>query len=740
VQASAGLDAGVPLFTALLNYRHGTASFAHAGRLPAQLGGIEHLSAREQSSYPLVLSIDDLGRDIWLTAQGRGRISADQVAALVEQALRSLVHALEHAPATPASDLALLDEAELERILVGWNDTAAPFPATRCVHELVEAQARATPDAAALATGPLHLSYAELNRRANRLAHLLRARGAGPERLVAVCMAQPADAVIAFLAILKAGAAYLPLDPGSPAERLAYMLDDSRPAILLTDTTLDALVEDAVAGLDPSPSIIRPADERLDVLPEADIPVAASGVRPDSLAYVIYTSGSTGTPKGVMIEHRALCNKIATLGGRLAIEAGEGYTLLSAPTFDAFVEQMFLPLTRGAKLIGFPGLPRLDTRHIWDIVVTERRTTLHCTPSLMRTLMQDAPAAIPTTRIILGGDRLDSSLVSELLERWPEARIYNLYGPTEATIDAAGTVIAAGAVPDPIPIGAPLENYRIYILSSDMKPVPPGVVGEICIGGLGLARGYLNRPELTAEKFVTDPFMAGERLYRTGDVGRHRADGTIEFVGRNDDQVKVRGFRIELGEIESQLMKHAAVAEAVVVAWDDGQGDKRLLAYFTAADQAAPIPVEDLRAALSRSLPPYMVPAGFVQLAAFPITPNGKLDRKALPAPGSDAYGASSFAPPEGPVEEALAALWAELLGIEQVGRHDNFFDLGGHSLLAMRLLERMRRLGFAADVRALFSAPTLAELAARVAAPAAVDPEPSSQDGSISSPGKADA
>jgi acyl-coenzyme A synthetase/AMP-(fatty) acid ligase len=390
-----------------------------------------------------------------------------------------------------------------------------------------------------------------------------------------------------------------------------------------------------------------------------------------------------------------LFNKIHTLSRTFGIGPGEAYSLLASLTFDGFIEHFLLAVCSGARSVGFPGLEQLGPREIWDILVRNRVDYLNCTPALMRLLVQHAPPTVPCTRFVLGGDRVDQKLVEAIFRLRPDATVWNTYGPTEATIDATACALTADSDHGYVPIGKPLPNYRIYILSEALMPQPIGVAGEIHIGGTGLARGYLHRPDLTAERFLPDPFVPGQRMYKTGDIGRFRADGNIEFVGRNDFQVKVRGYRIETGEIEAALASHPDVSDGCVVALPDPSGDKRLVAYWTPRHSACETGAAAIRAHLSEQLPHHMIPAAFVRLEALPLTRNGKLDRKALPEPESDAYAAAAYEPPAGALEETLAQIWAECLGLERVGRHDNFFELGGHSLLAARVIALVRdRLG----------------------------------------------
>ncbi|MCL2714513.1 MAG: amino acid adenylation domain-containing protein [Alphaproteobacteria bacterium] len=600
----------------------------------------------------------------------------------------------------------LLGAEERRRIVEDWNDTAAVWPEDSCLHELFEAQVSHAPDAVAVVVPGGDLSYGELNARANRLAHYLRAGGVGPDERVAISVERGVAMVVAMLAVLKAGGAYVPLDPSYPQARLFHMLADCGPVALLSDAAGRA----ALAGQRIDIPVIAIDDDAPWAQESACNPKRASGLTPRHLAYVIYTSGSTGTPKGAMVEHRGLSN-MATAQNRLfRVMPGSRLFQFSSFSFDSCASETFTTLCAGGTLcIPPPGV--LAGAALAEVVVRWNVSHLVLTPAVLASLPQDCTLDSVTTLVVVG----DASTV-ELTRRWATSgrRYVNAYGPTETSICASMGECRAEDGGNP-PIGRPIANVQIHILDRYGAPVPAGVAGEIHIGGVGVGRGYLNRPDLSAERFVADPFAPepGARMYRTGDLGRWRSDGTIEYLGRNDFQVKIRGFRIELGEIEARLKDHAGVCEAAVIAREDAPGDRRLVAYYVGE---AATRVEDLRDHLSGRLPDYMVPTAFVRLEALPLTPNGKLDRDALPLPTQDACSARAFEPPVGEVEEMLAALWSELLKIDPVSRHDDFFALGGHSLLAITLIERLRQQGFEADLRVLFAAPTLARLAASLA------------------------
>ncbi|MFN9635612.1 MAG: non-ribosomal peptide synthetase, partial [Synechococcaceae cyanobacterium] len=636
--------------------------------------------------------------------------------------------------------LAVLPHAERQQVLEGWNATEVDVPRNQCVHQLFEAQTERTPDAVALVFEERTLTYAELNIRANRLANHLINLGIRPDNRVAIAVERSVEMVVGLLAILKAGGAYVPLDPSYPEERLVFMLQNTSPVALLVHAATQERFS-SLAGAVPMVDLDAEAPDWAELSATNPNPVTL-GLGPNHLAYVIYTSGSTGKPKGVMVEHRGVCNLVTAQIQEFGLQPDSRVLQFASISFDACVSEVFITLSSGALLL----LPSPQTKLVGEALVgtIAAHAISHATlpPSVLATVPEDA--RLPTlSTLIAAGERLPK----ELARRWAsDRRLINAYGPTEATVCASVQACSADAAGDPS-IGHPIANTRIYVLDHQGEPAPIGVAGELHIGGIGVARGYLNRPELTAERFLPDPYATEPdgRMYRTGDLARWRPDGTLEFLGRIDFQVKIRGFRIELGEIESALKGCDGIREAAVLAREDGPGEKRLVAYVTAdsvadsaervtgstniataAAEAAALPAV-LKAHLRDRLPDYMVPAAFVVLESLPLTPNGKLDRKALPAPEAEAYAVRAYEPPVGLVEEALAALWSELLRIERVGRHDDFFSLGGHSLLAVSLVERMRRQGLPVDVRALFTTPTLAELAAVVgeAAEVAVPPNP---------------
>ena len=614
------------------------------------------------------------------------------------------------------TQIAVMPPAERHQVLVEWNATDRAYPSDRCVHELFEEQVARTPDAVAVVHEAVQVSYGELNARANRLAHYLRSLGVGPESRVALCLERSVEMVVSILAVLKAGGAYVPLDPTYPPARLVSMLEDSAPSVVLTHGAVEPNVR-AILARDAA-VIEVDQSERWSAGSSAN--PARGDLTPANLAYIIYTSGSTGHPKGVMVLHGNVARLFETTQPRFGFGADDVWTLFHSIAFDFSVWEMWGALFYGGQLVIVPKMVSRSPREFYELLCASGVTILNQTPSAFRALIdaqRQSKSLHRLRHVFFGGEALDVHMLKPWYERAENgsACLTNMYGITETTVHVTCHELApqncekggGGS-----PIGSRIPDLRIYILDEAREPVPIGVAGELYIGGAGVARGYWNRADLTAERFVDSPFVAGDRLYKTGDVGRYLSDGTIEYLGRNDAQVKIRGFRIELGEIEARLVENEPVSEAVVVAREDDGGEKRLVAYYVAAADARVIDAEELRFHLTRTLPEYMVPAAYVPLESMPLTVNGKVDRSALPVPDDMAYSRSVYEAPQGEVEQTLARIWSELLKVERVGRHDNFFMLGGHSLLVVRLIDRMRLAGLHADVRTLFTASTLMELA----------------------------
>ena len=703
-QRCSGVRAPLPLFSALLNYRHSS------GGAKAGMEGIALLSGGDRTNYPLVLSVDDFGQEFELVVQADAQLDARRIAGYVEQALSSLVTALQHSPSAALSTLDVLPAAEREQLLLEWNEAPAVVEDQGCLHQLFEAQVSRAPQAIAVAFEQHSLTYGELNRKANRLAHHLRGLGVGTDDRVALCVERGVDMLVGILAILKAGAGYVPLDPVYPVERLTYLLQDSAPSVVVTQRALLPVL----GAL--SVPVVALDDAQWQQHPETNLELK---VNPSDLAYVIYTSGSTGQPKGVMVEHGNVVRLFCATAPSFNFGPDDVWTLFHSFAFDFSVWEIWGALLHGGRLEVL-GAQLVRTPQAFYEVLCERGVTmLNQTPSAFRQLIAAQSASPHRLRwVVFGGEALEPGTLLPWYEREAnlKTQLVNMYGITETTVHVtfrALTVDDAKTGKGRSPIGRKLADLRVYVLDADRQPVPLGAEGELYVGGAGVARGYLNRPELTAERFLNDPFSPEPqaRMYKTGDLARYLSNGDLEYLGRNDDQVKIRGFRIELGEIEARLAAHECVAEAAVLALKDSSGGKQLVGYYTVhAGQA--VDVQALRAHLSAQLPDYMVPAAYVQLDALPLTANGKLDRRALPAPGDDAFKRGEYVAPVGETETLLAGIWADVLKLERVGRHDNFFELGGHSLLAVSLMERMRQAGLNADVQVLFGQPTLSALA----------------------------
>ncbi|QQM38155.1 non-ribosomal peptide synthetase [Streptomyces liliifuscus] len=703
-QAS-GIMADTPLFTSLFNYRHSRSTEPGTDN---SLDGVELLYDQERTNYPIGLSVDDTGDGFTLTVQVAEPVSGASLCAMVHTVAEGVVTALETAPHQRISTVDVLDPAERHRVLVEWNDTSREVPAATLA-ELFQAQAARTPDATALVFEDVELSYRELNARANRLARLLIDRGVGSESPVAVMLVRSIDLIVALLAVTKAGGTYVPIDPDYPAERITYLLTDAQPLLVLTGTDLASRLtggEVSHLAVDDPRTITALKDF------EGTDPTDAerrSTLLPAHCAYVIYTSGSTGRPKGVAVTHQGLPSLAAMQAEEFGISAGSRVLQFASASFDAAVWEMVMALCNGACLVLATPDDALPGQALVRLVA-ERSVTHATLPPAALALME--PDSLPSiTTLITAGDALGQNLVA----RWADGRrLVNAYGPTESTVCATTTDPLSADEPTTPPIGTPVANTRVYVLDSALRPVPPGVVGELYLAGASLARGYLDRRGLTAERFVANPFTPGERMYRTGDLAKWRPDGVLDFLGRADDQVKVRGFRIELGEVEAALSAHPSVAQSAVVVREDRPGDKRLVGYLVRASGSEGADIAVVRGQLQGVLPEYMVPSALVVLDALPLTVNGKLDRRALPAP--DYQAADRGRGPATVQEELLCSVFAEVLGLPAVGVDDNFFELGGHSLLAVQLINRIRTaLRAEVAMRSLFEAPTVAGLAQRL-------------------------
>ncbi|MGS0539423.1 amino acid adenylation domain-containing protein [Xanthomonas oryzae pv. oryzicola] len=695
VQRCSGVAPPQPLFSALLNYRSHRQSSEAVDPL-APWPGITVLQTQGVNHYPVVLDVEEMDDGIRLTGYLPTRYSALRLCSYMQTALQQLVDALEHEAETPINQLSVLPQAERQRLL-GFNLQHRGPERMDSVHGLFERQVAATPEAVALECDGQRLHYSELNARANQLAHRLLQLGIGPDERVAICMQRSAELIIGLLAILKAGAAYVPLDPTYPAERLAYLLHDSAPrAVLVHAPTGHALGDVALPVID------------IDDAAVTDLPCSnphVPGLTAAHLAYVIYTSGSSGQPKGVMVEHRQLAHLVAWHKAAFGVGEGTRSSSLAGLSFDAAAWEIWPSLCSSGCLVMPSAVHSADVASLLQWWRAQELDVSFLPTPIAEHAFATGIAPQPLRCLLVGGDRL-----RQVPDGLPFS-VYNNYGPTETTVVASSGVVTPG-MHNP-PIGRPLPYLRAYVLDAQGQLAPLGVVGELYLGGAGVARGYLGREALTAERFINDPFYPGERMYRTGDLCRWLDDGQLDYVGRNDAQVKIRGRRIELGEIEAHLLSHPQVREAAVVAREDVAGERRLVGYVIAAGDTPT--TAELQRHLRVQLPEYLVPEAFVALEAWPLTANGKLDRHALPAPDAEQRHLQTYVPPATALEQQLAEIWQAVLGVERVGRHDNFFQLGGHSLLAVTLMERIKLEGIDSDVRTLFEQPTLADYAAAI-------------------------
>jgi amino acid adenylation domain-containing protein len=649
---------------------------------------------------------------IWLVAQkssdgvrlilhGNGGVPGEEAAEGLLGHLRTLLEGQTSDTDRPISALGILTEAERHQLLVGFNDTRAPYPAA-CLHELFERQARHTPDRVAVVSGEQRLSYAELDARANQLARHLVAMGVGPEVLVGIAVQRSAAMLVGLLGILKAGGAYVPVDPAYPAERQEFMLRSSGAAVVVTEERL-------VAGLPLAGVTVVCVDRDWPLIAQQESEPARVECDPEQLAYVIYTSGSTGQPKGVQIPHRALVNFLTTMSIEPGLGPEDVLVAVTTLSFDIAGLELYLPLLAGARVVVAPGESVSDPRALAQLLEDSEASVMQATPTTWRMLLDAGWKPSRPLKALCGGEALPVALADRLVGL--EIELWNMYGPTETTIWSTCAQVSTRG--KSLTIGRPIANTTLYILDRHLRPVPVGVAGELWIGGDGLARGYRGRPDLTEERFIPDPFVPGDgaRIYRTGDLARYRPGGAVEFLGRIDNQVKVRGFRIELGEIETVLTRHPGVAEAVVVARGATGAEAELAAYVI--PKLEPVAGHVLREFTGNTLPAYMVPSTVTALDAFPLTPNGKVDRKALPEPTRGRSAERELVLPETPLERQLTAIWERELDISPIGATDNFFDLGVTSILAATLFAAIEHeLGSELPLGAIFQAPTIRALA----------------------------
>jgi amino acid adenylation domain-containing protein len=687
-----------PLFQVMLNWRDGDQQLSRIGVEGLVVESV--LAEARTSKFDLTMMLTDDEDEVWLEAEYNIDLFDDDRIFRMFGHYQTLLKAIAADPDRRLDELPLLTEAERQQSLVEWNATEVTYPRDLCIHQLFEQQAARTPEAVAVVFGGYEVTYQQLDQRSNQLAHHLRKLGVKTNSLVAICVERSIEMMVGILGILKAGAGYVPLDPGYPQQRLAFMLIDSRATLILTQRKLrDGLPQNYQTLC---------LDTDWQRIAEEEKPAPTPSMNSCNLAYVIYTSGSTGKPKGVEITHASVVNLLCSMRKRPGFEANDILLAATTLSFDMSVVELFLPLTVGAKLVIAGGETATDGRSLLELLYSSRATVFQATPITFRILLEAGWASgVSRVKVWCGGEALPRALADEIMVRADE--LWNCYGPTEITVYASISKVSSDG---PVTIGRPIDNTQLYILDANGGPCPIGRPGELHVGGAGLARGYFGRPELTTEKFVADPFSKehGSRLYKTGDLSRFLPNGEVEYLGRMDHQVKIHGFRIELGEIESALRQNPKVAHCVVTARETSTGDKQLVAYVMATAQDAVPGVGELRDFLKRSLPEYMIPQSFVTLEKLPLTSNGKIDRKALPAPEPERASSEPFyIAPRTPTEDVLAAIWCEVLGVKEIGVRDEFFTLGGHSLQVTQLLAKIERLfNQRVSVPAFFQNPTI--------------------------------
>jgi amino acid adenylation domain-containing protein/non-ribosomal peptide synthase protein (TIGR01720 family) len=692
---------GLPLFESIVVFNNFPLDQAR-WKLGESIGSSNYRSF-EKTNYPLTLTVvpgSQIKIDIGYDTR---RFDAATIARFLEH-IQSWLENIIINPQGRLLDLQPVTDQDRYQILKEWNKTTTEYPQDKCIHQLFEAQVERTPDAVAVVFENQQLTYRQLNQQANQLAHYLQKLGVGAEVLVGICVERSLEMVIGILGILKAGGAYVPLDPSYPQQRLVFMLENSRTSVLLCQQNL-------IECLSSNQAKLVCLDSNWEQISQESLENPVCNVQPQNLAYVIYTSGSTGRPKGAMNSHSGICNRLLWMQDTYQLTATDCVLQKTPFSFDVSVWEFFWSLLSGARLVVARPDGHRDPTYLVNVIKQEKVTTLHFVPSMLQAFLEAESVESCTSikRVICSGEALSIELQKRFFGRL-QVELHNLYGPTEAAID----VTYWKCTPDnthyqTVPIGRAIANTQIYLLDQYFHPVPMGVIGELYIGGVGVGRGYLYNPELTAEKFIPNPFCteAGERMYRTGDLARYLPDGSIEFLGRIDNQVKIRGFRIELGEIEAAINQYPAIQASVVIA-----EEQRIVAYWVAKQQTVPV-ISDLRHFLSQKLPNYMIPAVFVQIPTLPLTPNGKVDKQALPAPDQVRPELDQkFVAPRTPVEAKLAQIWAEVLRVEQVGINDNFFDLGGDSILTLQIVAKANQEGLRLTPQQLFKHQSIAELA----------------------------
>ncbi|MFH6945822.1 non-ribosomal peptide synthase/polyketide synthase [Flavobacterium sp. FlaQc-49] len=701
IQDWSGIGNDKAFFSAILNYRHSTPSLSEEDRANEFDSGITVLENQERTNYPFTLSVDDYGDHFSLTAQIDQSIGADRILVYMENALRELLEGLKSEELI-INTLTVLSKEEEHQLLNVFNNTVVEYPKDKTILDLFEEQVKNTPDAIAVVYEGEELSYKELNEKSNQLGHYLREQGVQADTLVGICVERSLEMLVGILGVLKSGGAYVPIDPDYPEDRMAYMVSDAGINLVLSSAASYKTIAEHTSG-----NVVL-LDTHWDKISKYATEKSGIAVAPDDLAYVIYTSGSTGKPKGVCIDHVSLFNFLQSMIGRLEMEDLKSFLSVTTYTFDIFYLEFFAPLLLGAKVIVLNNATIRDGDELQSAIAHYHPDFMQATPSTWQMLVDTGWQNKEEVKILSGGEAIKESLKNSLTSISKE--VWNLYGPTEATIWITAQKLDFSKK---VIIGKAIANVQLYILDDHNAILPCGIIGELHIGGAQLARGYLNRAELTKEKFIANPFVEAERIYKTGDLARWLADGTIEYIGRKDDQVKIRGHRIELGEIENALSSLESVIQSCVLAKEDTAGNKRLVGYVVSENK---LDKTALQEQLKLSLPEYMVPMIWVELDQLPLTSNGKLDRKALPDPDSSDLSSQAYVAPRTDTERQLAVIWQNLLGIEKVGIYDNFFELGGHSLLATRLVSMIRKeMVLEISVREVFEHTTIATLGAHV-------------------------
>ncbi|MFP5270445.1 amino acid adenylation domain-containing protein [Coleofasciculus sp.] len=706
VQGWSEIPRGVPLFESLVVFENYP---VERGREKWNIDlEIHNVRSIEATNYPLTaIAIPGVELE-FILSYNRHRFDQHTISRMLGH-LQTLLQGMVAHPYHPLKDLPLLTDAELTKLWVEWNQTQRDYPQNHCLHQLFEAQASKTPDAVAVVFADKQLTYRQLNQKANQLAHYLKTLGVKPEVLVGICVERSIEMVVGLLGILKAGGAYVPFDPAYPPERLAFMLEDSHICVWLTQ-------ENLIATLPKHHAQVVCLDADWEGIRQCSDQPCPNRATPDNLAYIIYTSGSTGKPKGVEITHRALVNFLTAMGQTLGLSQNDSLLSVTTLSFDIAALELYLPLILGANVIILRRDIAANGIQLSQQLAQTQATVMQATPATWRLLLAAGWQQSSPLKILCGGEALSRELANQLLERSTE--VWNLYGPTETTVWSAVYKVEPQEDKGIVAIGRPIANTEFYVLDSHQQPVPIGVPGELYIGGVGLARGYWHRAELTTEKFFTLDHLAKQdalppRVYKTGDLVRYRADGILEYLGRIDEQVKVRGFRIELGEIETILTQHPAVAETAIALRQDERENPSLVAYVVLQPEQT-LTSSQVRRFLAQKLPSYMIPSALMVLDKLPLTPNGKINRRALPAPDwSQRNPEQTYIAPRTPIEEVIAGIWTQVLGVQQVGVEDNFFDLGGHSLSATQVISRVRNV-FPVELplRTLFESPTVASLA----------------------------